>query len=67
LPALNAGTFFAGTWIGFFVAGLIESLAARSLTSNAPKPTIDTFSPFTSASVIVSVTAASACSASFLE
>ena len=55
LAALNAGAFVAGIGSGSFVAGLIPVRAARSLTSNLPKPLMSTFDPSTNAAVIEDV------------
>ena len=56
-PALNVGTFDSGIEIGAFVSGLIPVRAARVLTANVPKPTIETLSPSASASLTESKTA----------
>ena len=49
-PALNFGALQASIFIVFPVCGFLPSLAALSLTSNVPKPTNCTFSPFLSSS-----------------
>ncbi len=48
-PALTAGVFPAGIVRVSPVCGLRPSRAARSLTSNVPKPSSCTCSPFCSA------------------
>lgn len=49
LPALKAGVFLAGMVRASPVCGLRPSRAARSLTSNEPKPSSCTCYPFCSA------------------
>ena len=66
-PTLNCAMRFASSRNFWPVIGLRPSLAARSFTSNVPKPTRDTFSPLTSVSVTTSVKASTALPASFLE
>src|SRR3712207_5777239 len=51
LPALKAGTLWAGIFIFSPVWGFLPSLALRSRTENFPKPVIRTSSPPLSASV----------------
>ena len=67
LPTLKDGTLLAAICIVSPVCGFRPSLAARSFTSNVPKPTSDTFSPLISASVTTVVKASTAFPASFLE
>src|SRR3712207_7325089 len=51
LPALKAGTLWAGIFIFSPIWGFLPSLALRSRTENFPKPVILTSSPPLSASV----------------
>lgn len=53
-PALNAGALEALIFSGAPVAGLRPLRAARLRTSNVPKPTSATLSPFLSVAVITS-------------
>ena len=46
LPALKTGTLRAGIFKGFLVLGLIPLRALRCATLKEPKPTKETFSPF---------------------
>jgi hypothetical protein len=66
LLALNTGAFEAATSISSPVRGLRAFRAARSFTSNVPKPTICILSPFCSVSVTVSIKAPVNASESFL-
>ena len=61
----NVTTLRAVITAGSPVFGLWPILSALSLTSNIPKPTRETFSPFTRFSVIVSRTAVTTFSVSF--
>ena len=49
------------------VCGFLPVLAARSTTSNVPKPVMETLSPSTNVSATILVKAVSDFSASFLE
>jgi hypothetical protein len=57
-PGLNAGDFDAAIFSSAPVAGLRPVRAARSRTSNEPKPTNDMSSPAVSVSVTTSINAA---------
>src|SRR5690348_2882938 len=67
LPALNAGTLDALILMFSPVRGLRPVRAERLRTTNVPKPTSDTSSPFFSAFLMISVVASSARPASALE
>ena len=64
---MNFGDLEALICIVSPVSGFLPSLAARSDTSNVPKPTSCTLSPFFSCSATTSVNAFSAFSASFFD
>ena len=66
LPALNAGDLEAAIVIVLPFCGLRPSRAARSRTSNVPKPITCTLPPAANSSATVSNTAFTAFSASFL-
>ena len=63
-PALNAGALDALILMGAPVDGLRPLRAARFLTSNVPKPTKATLSPFFKVAVMMSISAAMVLSAS---
>jgi hypothetical protein len=63
-PALNAGALDALIFIAAPVDGLRPALAARFLTSNVPKPTNTTLSPFFRVVVMMSINAPMVLSAS---
>jgi hypothetical protein len=63
-PALNAGALDALIFIASPVLGLRPARAARFLTSNVPKPTNATLSPFFRVAVMMSISAPMALSAS---
>ena len=65
-PALNAGCFDALIFSSAPVFGLRPTRAARLRTSNVPKPTSATLSPFLSAPEIISIKAAMVRSAAAL-
>ena len=64
---MKTGAFEAAILIFSIVDGLMPSLAGLSLTLNVPKPTNETLSPATIASVSTSVNALHAFSASLRE